>query len=277
MTRQELSEFIEEFQYILARISKYLKDNQYVYLRPFASWQDSYNAAAARLNADKTIRVPLFKLGPVDYSPTGKSIKMTGVERLVKTLRHQINRLTEKIEEMHQAAERELAKRHPLDKFFLRQADGRLLEPQVRDNLVFVAIPAGDAALLRFQQALVPALKEHHLSFFLAHLSRLDDAVLAELCQSLYACRLAIFDIDDQSAGVMLPLGLAFAIGKPVLILQPRQYTAFGALNSCGFLRYGENEDLGRQFQDMLPTCLAAIEDPEHTHPPLAAGAGNDA
>lgn len=256
MNRQELTEFITEFEYILGRISKYLKDNQYVYLRPFASWQDSYNAAAERLNADKTIKVPIFKLGPVDYSPTGKSIKMAGVERLVKTLRHQISRLAEKIEETHQAAERELAKRHPLDKFFLRQADGSLLEPQAREDLVFVAIPPGEIAQLRFRQALVPTLKEHNLSFFLTHLSRLDDAVLAELCQSLYACRLAIFDIADQSAGVMLPLGLAFAIGKPVIILQPSQEAAFGALNTCGFIRYADNEDLGRQFQTLLRTCL---------------------
>ncbi|NCO53118.1 MAG: hypothetical protein GW875_13610 [Deltaproteobacteria bacterium] len=261
MDRQELSEFIEEFEYILGRIRKYLKDNQYVYLRPFASWQDSYNTAAARLNADKTIKVPIFKLGPVDYSPTGKSIKMTGVDRLVKTLRHQISRLAEKIEEMHQAAERELAKRHPLDKFFLRQADGSLLQPQLRDDLVFVAIPPGEAAQLRFRDALVPALRGHDLTFFLAHLSRLDDALLAELCQTLYACRLAVFDLTDQSAGVMLILGMAFAIGKPVLIVQPQQEAAFGALNTCGFIRYTENEDLGRQFQSILGTCLRPTEE----------------
>jgi len=252
----QLSKLADEFNYILAKISKYLKNNQYVYLRAFDSWKDSYNDAAARLNADKTLSVPILKLSPLDYSATGKSIKMASVGKFVKTINHQVARLQDKIEELHKAAEQQLAQKSPLERFFHRASDGTPIVPPPAEQRVFVAIPAGESDLKLFWQGIQPALETHGLSFFRADRPLVDDAALSELCQELHSCRLAVLNLSGQAPNVMLALGLAYGIGKPVILLQPQGSVALGEQNNDGCLRYAGADDLKRALSTMLLPLL---------------------
>ena len=252
----QLTELLEEFNYILARVSKYLKNHQYVYLRAFNSWQDSYNSAAERLNTNKTMSVPVIKMGPIDYSPTGKSIKMASVEKFIKTINHQVIRLEDKIEELNKAAEEKMIPAYPLEKFFHHDTAGIPVEPPLAEKRVFVAIPGGAAELKFFWRGIQPALEARGLSFFRADRPLLDDAALCELSQELHSCRLAIFNLADQAPNVMLALGLAWGIGKPVIILQPESDEAFGEINNQGYVRYTGATDLKTTLGTMLPELL---------------------
>ena len=256
MDAEQLSTLVDEFNYILAKVSKYLKNNQYVYLRAFDSWKDSYNEAAARLNADKTLTVPIFKLSPIDYSPTGKSIKMASVEKFIKTINHQVDRLQDKIEALTKEAEEQCALKHPLESFFHRASDGTPIVPPLAEHRIFVAIPSGDVDLKLFWQGIQPALETHGLSFFRADRPLLDDAALCELCQELHSCRLAIFNLSGQAPNVMLALGLAYGIGKPVIILQPQNSAALGDHHNSGYLLYSGADDLKKALSAMLSQLL---------------------
>ena len=253
----QLAEQIEEFNYLLGKISKYLKNNQYVYLRAFDSWKDGYNQLAARLNADKTVTVPVFKLSPFDYSPTGKSIKMASVEKFVRTINHQVIRLSDKIEELNRAAAEQLIPPHPLARFFHRDSEGKPVEPPQAENRVFVAIPAGEAELKLFWQGIQPALETQGLSFFRSDRPLLDDAALCELCQELHSCRLAIFSMSGQAPNVMLALGLAYGVGKPVVILQQQSDALLGEMSNNGYVRYAGADDLKNSLRALLPQLLS--------------------
>lgn len=252
----QLAEQIEEFNYLLGKISKYLKNNQYVYLRAFDSWKNGYNEAAARLNADKTVTVPAFKLSPFDYSPTGKSIKMASVEKFVKTINHQIIRLGDKIEELNRAAAEQLIPPHPLARFFHRDSEGKPIEPPAAENRIFVAIPAGEAELKLFWQGIQPALETQGLSFFRSDRPLLNDGALCELAQELHSCRLAIFNLSGQAPNVMLALGLAYGVGKPVVILQQQNDAMLGEMSNNGYVRFAGADDLKETLRGMLPQLL---------------------
>lgn len=255
MDAAQLSEYVSELNYLLAKISKYLKNNQYVYLRAFDSWQKNYNLLAQQLNSAKTISVPSFKLSPIDYSPTGKSIKMASVEKFVKTINHQVIRLEDKIAELTKAAENKEVS-HALECFFHRDRDGQPVEPALADKRVFVAIPAEEAELQLFWQGIQPALETQGLSFFRADRPQLDDAALCELCQELYSCRLAIFNLSGQAPNVMLALGLAYGIGKPVVILQPAGASPLGEVSNIGYIRYTGATHLKTSLRALLPELL---------------------
>lgn len=256
MNVEQLTELVDELRYLLARISKYLKNNQYVYLRAFNSWQESYNNAAARLNADKTIVVPLFKLNPTDYSPTGKSIKRESVEKFVRTINYQVGRLEDKIAEINKAAEEKRVEKHPLESFFHRDSDGSPLEPPTADKRIFVAIPPGESALKFFWKGIQPALETKGLSFFRTDHERVNDTVLCELSQELHSCRLAIFNLTNQAPNVMLALGLAYGIGKPVIILQQQNDVTLGKLNNIGYVRYTNATDVKSNLAALLSQLL---------------------
>jgi hypothetical protein len=258
MDAAQLTELAAEFKYILARISKYLKNNQYVYLRAFDSWLQGYNSAAARLNAEKTLTVPIFKLGPIDYSPSGKSIRPASVDKFIKTISHQIIRLEDKVEELNKSAAKHQSTEHPLEKFFSRDSGGTPVVPQLSENRVFVAIPAGEAHLGIFWQGIQPALEIQGLSFFRADRALLDDSAFCELCQELLSCRLAIFDLSGQAANVMLALGLAYGIGKPVVILQQQQEMTLGGVNNLAYVRYAGAAEIKTALCEILPQLLAS-------------------
>jgi hypothetical protein len=252
----QLSKLVDEFDYILAKISKYLKNNQYVYLRAFDSWKDSYNKAAAQLNADKTITVPIFKLSPIDYSPTRKSIKMASVEKFVKTINHQVVRLQDKIDELNKTAEQQIIRKYPLERFFHRTCDGIPIIPPPAEQRIFIAIPPGDADLKLFWQGIQPALETHGLSFFRTDQPLIDDAALSELCQELHSCRLAILNLSGQTSNVMLALGLAYGIDKPLIILQAQDNVTLGEQNNNGYLRFTGADDLKRALGARLSQLL---------------------
>lgn len=252
----DLAGLVDEYNYLLARISKYLKNNQYVYLRAFESWQDAYNQAAARLNAGKVISVPIYKLSPVDFSPSGKSIKQECVVKFVRSIHHQVDRLEEKIRALNKAAEEKRSRTSPLAGFFHRGADGKPVEPLPADHRVFVAMPPGAADALLFWQGVQPALEMHGLSFFRSDRVEVDDAALSELCQELHACRLAIFNLSDRAPNVMLALGLAYGIGKPVIVLQRQDETPLGAQVNNGYLRYASAADIKKTLGSMLAQLL---------------------
>jgi len=240
MDAAQLSTLVDEFNYILAKISKYLKKNQYVYLRAFDSWKDGYNAAAERLNTDKTLSVPLFTLSPADYSPSGKSIQIASVNKFVKTINHQILRLEERIDELHRAAARHLAAPHPLAAFFPQDSEGMPLNPAPADKRVVVAVPATEGGQSLLQRGIRPVLRAQGLSCFGADRPPVDDEELCGLCRELYACRLAICDLAGQASHVMLVLGLACGIGKPVIVLNGPAEMALGALSNAGYLNYAD-------------------------------------
>ncbi|WP_020678262.1 hypothetical protein [Geopsychrobacter electrodiphilus] len=255
MNAVQFSGLVVELNYTLAKISKYLKNNQYVYLRAFDSWTDSYNAVAVRLNADKTLTVPTFRLSPSDYSPSGKSIKKTSVDKFIKTINHQIVRLENKIDELHREAALQLAEPHPLARFFPSDPDGKTLDQPSADKRVVVAGPGTDVGRSVFHQGIQPLLEAQGLGWFRVEASPLDENGLCELCQQLYTCRLAILDLAGQDANVMLTLGLAYGIGKPVILLQPLNEPPLGGGNNPDLLCYADTAEiktlLGNHLQAM--------------------------
>lgn len=257
MTSTELTQAVEDLNYLSARISKYLKNNQYVYLRAFDSWQESYNQIAGELNSRKLLSAPLFTLSIRDYSPSGKSVKQDSVGKFCKTISHLLARLEDKISVLEQARKEQQAKTAALEVFFPRDGEGKPIVPPSAENRVFVSIPAGEADLQLFWQGIQPALEMQGLSFFRADRPLLDDVALCELCQELHSCRLAIFNLSGQAPHVMLALGLAYGIAKQVVILQQQDGASLGALGNHGYLRYSNPDEIKTALSAVLPKLLA--------------------
>ncbi|TYO99367.1 hypothetical protein EDC39_103213 [Geothermobacter ehrlichii] len=261
MDRRELTGLIGELDHILGVISRYRKQNQYVYPRPFESWCNGYNRILDQL-ADADLPVAHFRLEKDDYSPSGKSIRPESVDRLVESIRALIAHLEERVEELTRALEEKLAAPHPLAEYFPRDADGSPIEPSPVKNLVLVAVPAGAVGERLLREAILPVLEARGLDCCRAQGFLVDEAAFAELCRQLCACRLAVFALARRDPGVMLALGLARGIGKPLLTLQPRSEGAVAVLGEAG-LTYSDAEELKAELGRMLSRLLESAEDAE--------------
>ncbi len=256
MTASELAALIEEFEYILAKISKHLKNNQYVYLRVFDSWAEGYNSIATRLNDDGTIRVPLFKLSPIDYSTSGKSIKEECIKRFVKTITCQVSRLEDKINELNSVDDKRLST-SSLERFFPGKNDTQPLERAMVEEHVMVVLPAEKSERKINHDVIKSALDTFSLPASLNNHAELDDDSLSQMCRDLHHSRLVIIDISGHSANAMLALGLAYGSGKPVVILQPESETEFGKAYSLGHLKYSQDTDIRAALEAILSELLS--------------------
>jgi len=253
--RQQLSGYIEQLSYILGKIRHYRKQNQYVYPRPFASWNEGYNRLAEDLQRGQVLSAPLFKLTDADFSPSGKSIRPETVDKLVRTIRQQIVRLEEKLEELTRRAVEKAAGPHPLERFFPRDGEGRPVEPPAEDDLALVVVPAGESGDLRFRRGIQPALAARGFRCCRAEGFLADSDGFAELCRRLHACRLVILDLAGCSPEVMLVLGLACGCGKPVILLQPGDASAVVPIGSA-VLPCDDAETVAEELEDMLAKVL---------------------
>ncbi|PNU21005.1 hypothetical protein C2E25_04170 [Geothermobacter hydrogeniphilus] len=252
---QQLSGVIEQLNYILGKIRLYRKQNQYVYLRPFASWNKDYNQVAETLKAQRLLSVPLFKLKDVDFSPSGKSIRPEAVDRLVRTIRQQLVRLEEKLEELEKAA----VVPRPLERFFPRDREGRPIEPPAEDDLALVVVPAGTAGDPLFRRGIQPALAARGFRCFRAEGFLADSDGFAELCRRLHACRLVILDLAGCSPEAMLALGLACGCGKPVILLQPGEASAVVPVGSA-LLPYDDAATVAEELDAILTKVLETAD-----------------
>jgi len=221
MERSQLVEQLEELNYILGKISRYRKQNQYVYPRPFASWQEEYNDIVVRLREARVLSASVFALAAKDMSPSGKSVLEDAVERLIRAIGHQASRLEEKIAGLDRAGGDGPALSSALERYFPRGDDGTLHLPQVEERAFAVVCSGEDGARL-LREGIGPVLRSQGIPWAGLDRAPADDTDLGDLVRTLYSSRLVILDLTGQSPQVMFALGLAYALGRETILLRPR-------------------------------------------------------
>ncbi len=258
MDRKQLTGLIGELGHILGVISRYRKQNQYVYLRPFESWRNGYNRIA-RLLTEAGLPVPPFELGADDYSPSGKSIRGDTVDRLVQTLQGLIADLEARVEALTCALEAKLAARHPLVAYFPRDDDGTPREPAPEPNLALVVLPSGEAGETLWREVIAPELAAAGLDGFPVRGLPADEQAFAEYARRLCACRLVLCALAGRDPEVLYLLGLARGLGRPLLVLQPRDVPAIAGMGDA-VVGYGAGDDLRPLLRQALSDRLAATD-----------------
>jgi len=251
MERSQLVEQLEELNYILGKISRYRKQNQYVYPRPFASWQDDYNRIVTRLKEEGILSAPVFALKGDDMSPSGKSVGVDAVERLVKTIVSQVGRLEETLEALDRAAGERPTVPPALQGYFPRGEDGEVLVPPLEERVCVVVRSGGDGQRL-LQEGIVPVLRTQAIPWASFDRIPVDEENFAELVRELYASRVVALDLAEPSPQVMFALGMACALARQVLLLRPAGTQAEGETLPGFRLEYANTDHLRAALGEML-------------------------
>ena len=62
--------------------------------------------------------------------------------------------------------------------------------------------------------------------------------IMCKICEQIQACRMAIINISGLNPNVMLELGLAYGLGKPVYIVKDKATKAISDLGSIEYIEY---------------------------------------
>jgi len=103
-----------------------------------------------------------------------------------------------------------------------------------------------------YSYGIIPALQNAGFTFFKAdnEISNID--IMCKVCREIQTCGYAIINISGLNPNVMLELGLAYGIGKPVIIVKDKNTKTITDLGSIEYIEYEHAYDLMQKLTKAL-------------------------
>jgi len=248
MEIQQLESLLYELKNIYDKAHFYIKGNNYVYTDVFHTWVERYNDCIVRYNKMMNMYRQPFIIDEWDYSSSGKTIKNSAVDFFIATLSDWIKDFEIKINDLKNE---ELQKKTPHNQIrscFKLNIDICPVDPKLERNKIFVGMPFSDEYLDSFNYGIKLAIEYCGFKYFKADevISNID--IMCKICRELQSCGLAIFNISDLNPNVMLELGLAYGMGKPVIIVKDSKTKIITDIGGIEYIEYTHAHDLQQKL-----------------------------
>ncbi len=109
-------------------------------------------------------------------------------------------------------------------------------------------MPFPDEYLDSYNYGIVPALSALGLKHFKADNEISNKDIMCKVCQEIQSCSIAIINISSLNPNVMLEQGLAYGLGKPVIIIKDINTKAISDLGSIEYIEYSHAYDLQQKL-----------------------------
>lgn len=121
-------------------------------------------------------------------------------------------------------------------------------EINLSPNLVFVAMPFKSPFKDLYKYGIRPALEEMGLKIWKADekISNID--IMCKICQGIQECSYVLANISDWNANVLFEMGLAYGLGKSVILIKDRKEKVPVDLKGLEYLDYEDIDELKRNI-----------------------------
>ena len=168
-------------------------------------------------------------------------------ENLIEKVKSEINEEREKMTE-------EKIPAHQMRKCFKIGSQRCPKRPDYERNKVFIAMPFSDDYVDSYLYGIVPALNAAGFQHYKADEEITCKDIMCKICEQIQACRMAIINISGLNPNVMLELGLAYGLGKPVYIVKDKATKAISDLGSIEYIEYSHATDLRNKLVQAFET-----------------------
>ena len=253
METKDLHALIFELRGLGDKAKIYRENNEYIYTNVYRGWVNEYNSLLQKYNALAELRLTPMQYSESDLSSTQKTVR----DATVKYFTHTMNSLAKKIEsdiedERLKSKETQIPT-HQMRKCFKLGMEQCPMNPPFQRNKVFVAMPFDNAYLDSYNYGIVPALNSLGLEHYRADNKINNKDIMCKICYQIQSCGLAIINISSLNPNVMLEHGIAYGLGKSVIIIKDK---ATKAISDIGCLEYIEYE----HAYDLMQKLCAALQ-----------------
>ena len=126
------------------------------------------------------------------------------------------------------------------------------LNPQEKKNKVFVAMPFDDEYFAGYKYGIKIVLEQSGVEHFKADNKISNKDIMCKICEQLQSCGKVIADISGLNPNVMLELGLAYGLGKEVIVLKDKKTTTISDLGSIEYIEYAHVGELQQKLISMF-------------------------
>jgi len=226
----------------------YSKNNDYVYKNVYDAWVKEYNDLLQKYNALVNLRITPMSYDLYDLSNSQKTVRETTVQCFLMSLSGLSKKIESDIEAERLKSTEKTTPAHQMRKCFKLCADCCPLNPAYENNRIFIAMPFAADYLDSYNYGIVPVLSAIGLEHFKADNEISNKDLMCKICKELQSCKMAIINISGLNPNVMLELGLAYGLGKPVIIVKDKETKAISDLGSIEYIEYSHAGELQQKL-----------------------------
>lgn len=226
----------------------YSKDNEYVYTDVYKTWIKQYNRLLDKYNALTNLSLAHMSYNIYDLSTTQKTVRNATVKFFLANLSNLVRKIESDIETNRIKMTEEKIAPHQMRKCFKIGIEGCPLNPDYQSNKIFIAMPFSDDYKDSYNYGIIPVLDGLGYQYYKADNEITNKDIMCKICQQIQSCQMAIINISGLNPNVMLEQGLAYGLGKPVIILKDKATKAISDLGSIEYIEYSHAADLQQKL-----------------------------
>ena len=249
---QQLKGIVHELEQLHIKTKNHIEEQisleKYVYSNVYHGWVNTYNQIIVKYNELTSANITRMAVSDYDLSSTGKTVRIDVAQTFAETTK----KLAEKIEadlSIEQEKETPIPP-NQMRKCFKLGIANCPLNPIEKKYKVFVAMPFSDEYKDSYEYGIKIALNQTGTEHYKADTEISNKDMMCKVCVELQSCGKVIANISGHNPNVMLELGLAYGLGKEVIVIKDKKTITISDLGSIEYIEYAHANELQ---QKLLP------------------------
>lgn len=251
---QRYRDVLYELNQLYNKASRHINERKsadgYVYANTYRGWLNEYNKIARTYNDLTGANLSMKSVQEYELSSTHKTVRSDMASAFVQSVKDLANRVDSEIQ-IEQNKENPIPA-HQMRVCFKTGARCCPLNPPEKKNKVFVAMPFSDDYKDSYEYGVKLVLEQHGIEYYKADNEISNRDIMCKICRELQSCGKVIVNISGLNPNVMLELGLAYGLGKEVIVIKDKKTTSISDLGSVEYIEYSHAGEL----QQKLPLVL---------------------
>jgi hypothetical protein len=251
---QQLKSIVYELDQLHTKARNHIEEQvsaeKYVYPNVYSGWITEYNHIVKKYNQLTSANLASKNISDYELSSTQKTVRTD----VAKSFAQSIKELASKIEsEISLEQNKETpTPPHQMRVCFKTGARGCPLNPVEKKNKVFVAMPFSDDYKDSYEYGVKLILEQKAIEYYKADNEISNKDIWCKVCKEIQSCGKVIANISGLNPNVMLELGLAYGLGKEVIVIKDKKTTAITDLGSIEYIEYAHAGELQQTLFKIL-------------------------
>ncbi|GHT85618.1 hypothetical protein FACS1894137_10130 [Spirochaetia bacterium] len=251
---QQLKSIVYELDQLHTKARNHIDEQvsaeKYVYSNVYRGWVSEYNHIVQKYNQLTSANLASKNISDYELSSTQKTVRADVAISFAQAIKELAERIDSEIS-------LEQNKETPIPPYQMRicfktGARGCPLNPVEKKSKVFVAMPFGDEYKDSYEYGVKLALAQKAMEHFKADNEISNKDIWCKICKEIQLCGKVIANISGLNPNVMLELGLAYGLGKEVIVIKDKKTTTITDLGSIEYIEYAHAGELQQTLFKIL-------------------------
>jgi hypothetical protein len=251
---QQLSSIAHELTQLRTKAQNHIAEQsaseRYIYSNVYHGWISECNRIIQKYNSLTGANLSAMAVADHDLSSTGKTVRIDAAKSFAQSIKN----LADKIEtEIASEQNKEVSiPLHQMRFCFKIGRKGCPLNPTEKKSRIFVAMPFDDDYKDSYEYGIKLVLDQKGIEHYKADNEIKNKDIMCKICNEIQSCGKVIVNISGLNANVMLELGLAYGLGKEVIVIKDKKTTTISDLGSIEYIEYAHAHDLQQKLSVIL-------------------------